>query len=147
MTIRMLSSISILLVSEAVTTHWEPNLIISEPVHVIGEGEYNLNSLKEINVTNSYIGLHKDIRGCQNDEPYANCTTTQNIDTILEECGCLPLNMRLSEVHWHKIKIISNLLKHILSRVNCVQPWTLTVWTISMKLILLTALNPAQVLS
>ena len=76
---------------------------------MIGEGEYNLNSLKEINVTNSYLGLDKDIRGCQHDEPYVNCTTRENIDTILEECGCLPLNMRLSKVHDIKHQIISNL--------------------------------------
>ena len=94
---------------------------------MIGEGEYNLNSLKEINVTKSYLGLDKDIRGCQHDEPYVNCTTREYIDTILKECGCLPLNMRLSKVHDIKHQIISNLLKNQLFSVNCVQPRTFTV--------------------
>ena len=30
-----------------------------------GEGEYNLNDVKEIIVTDSYMGLGKTIRGCQ----------------------------------------------------------------------------------
>ena len=30
-----------------------------------GEGEYNLNDVKEIVVTDSYLGLDKTIRGCQ----------------------------------------------------------------------------------
>ena len=30
-----------------------------------GQGEYNLNNVKEIVVTDSYLGLDKTIRGCQ----------------------------------------------------------------------------------
>ena len=33
-----------------------------------GEGEYNLNVLKEIRVTESYLGLDKEFRGCQKEE-------------------------------------------------------------------------------
>ena len=62
----------------------------------MGEGEYNQDALKEIIVTDSYLGLDQDIRGCQNDEPFDNCTTRQYINKIQEECGCLPFNIRLS---------------------------------------------------
>ena len=72
-----------------------PPNIIAEAVELIGEGEYNLNSLKEIKITDSYLGLDQEDRGCQNVEPYENCTTRQYLRTILEECGCLPLNIRL----------------------------------------------------
>ena len=71
---------------------------ISEPVKLIGEGEYNMNVLTEIEVPESYLALDKDIRGCQNEEPFDNCTTRQFIDTFLDKCGCLPLNIRLNEV-------------------------------------------------
>ena len=75
------------------------NLII-EAVVLIGEGEYNLNDLKEIKATESYLGQDVVIRRCQNEEPYNNCTTRQYINTILGQCGCLPFNMRLlNEVH------------------------------------------------
>ena len=30
-----------------------------------GQGEYNLNNVKEIVVTDSYLGLDKNIRGCK----------------------------------------------------------------------------------
>ena len=67
-----------------------------EPVKLVGEGEYNLNVLKEIQVTNSYLGLKQDVRKCQNDEAFDKCTSRQYLDTILAECGCLPLKMRNS---------------------------------------------------
>ena len=63
----------------------------------MGEGEYNLNVLKDIKVTESFLGLDKDVRGCQNDEPYDNCTTRHYLDTILNNCGCLPFMLRPSE--------------------------------------------------
>ena len=71
---------------------------ISEPVKLIGEGEYNMNVLTEIEVTESYLALDKGIRGCQNEEPLNNCTTRQFIETFLEKCGCLPPKMGHDEV-------------------------------------------------
>ena len=69
---------------------------ISEPVMLIGEGEYNLNALKEVKATDSYIGLGKEVTECQNDEPFFNCSTRQTIDAFLKECGCLPFAIQLS---------------------------------------------------
>ena len=63
---------------------------------MIGEGEHIINVLKEIEVTDSYLGIDLDFRKCQNKEPYYNCTTRTYIDTILSECGCLPFNIRMS---------------------------------------------------
>ena len=60
---------------------------------MIGEGEYNMNVLKEIKVTYSFLGLDEDTKGCQNEETLHNCTTRLYIDSILKECGCLPLNI------------------------------------------------------
>ena len=73
---------------------------------LIGEGEYNLNALKEIRVTESYLGLDQDVRGCQNEEPLKNCTTRQYLKTMLGECGCLPFNFRL----FHKVHFIIKML-------------------------------------
>ena len=61
-----------------------------------GEGEYNLNNLIEVKVKESYLGLEKDVKECQNEEPTENCTTRRYLDTILRECGCLPFNIRTS---------------------------------------------------
>ena len=61
---------------------------------MIGEGEYNLNVLKEIAATESYLGLEEGVRGCQNEEPLHNCTTRHSIDSLMDQCGCLPFYLR-----------------------------------------------------
>ena len=63
---------------------------------MVGEGEYNLDGFRQIKVTDSYLGLDADIRGCQNETLLHDCTTTKYLDTLLEECGCLPMNLRTS---------------------------------------------------
>ena len=65
-------------------------MILIAPVKLLGEGEYNLNVLKEIRVTEPFLGLEQEARKCQNDEPFFNCTSRQYIDTHLAQCGCLP---------------------------------------------------------
>ena len=73
---------------------------IVEEVKLIGEGEYNLNDLKEIRVTDSYLGLDQDVRQCQNEEPMKNCTTRHHLKSMLDKCGCLPFNIKhLNKVH------------------------------------------------
>ena len=66
-----------------------------EPVKLIGEGEYNLDALTEIEVTKSFLGLGKEVRHCGN-EPLFNCTTRHYLNNILEQCRCLPLNIKLT---------------------------------------------------
>ena len=69
-------------------------MFILEHVKLIGEGEYNLNVLKEITATESYLELGVGDRGCQNEEPLHNCTTQHYIDTFLDQCECLPFYLR-----------------------------------------------------
>ena len=73
------------------------DFFVSVPVKLVGEGEYNINVLTQIDVTESFLGLDQDSRKCQNEEPYLNCTTRQYHETMLAECGCLPFNIRLSD--------------------------------------------------
>ena len=63
---------------------------------LIGEGEYNINVLTQIEVTESFLGLDEESRKCQNEEDYSNCTTRKYHDKVLSECGCLPFNIRPS---------------------------------------------------
>ena len=63
---------------------------------MIGEGQYNVNNVKELKVTESFLGLDEKVRDCQDKEAIQNCPTRQYLHTILEECGCLPINMKLS---------------------------------------------------
>ena len=68
-----------------------------EPVELTGEGEYNLNVLKEITVTPYFLGLAQTTRLCQNEEMFDNCTTRHYIDTLMDNCGCLPFNIRMTD--------------------------------------------------
>ena len=61
---------------------------------LIGEGKYNLNAIKEIKVTESFLGLDKDDRSCQNHEYLEDCTTNQFISSYLHQGGCIPFNLR-----------------------------------------------------
>ena len=71
--------------------------LLLDPVGLFGEGQYNLHSLKEIIVTESFIGLNQKTRNCQNDETYSDCKTRHYIKNMRQQCGCLPLSLRLSE--------------------------------------------------
>ena len=68
-----------------------------DPVGLVGEGQYNLNNLKEVTVTDSFLGLEKDTRHCQNIETYHDCKTRVHIENLRQECGCLPLSLKLLE--------------------------------------------------
>ena len=70
--------------------------MLIEPIKLVGEGEYNINDIREIKATESYLGMDQDIRECQNIEPFYNCTTRHYMDDLLRECKCLPLNIRIS---------------------------------------------------
>ena len=78
-----------------------------EPIRLIGEGEYNINVLKEIKGTDSFLSLGEDARECQTVEPLYNCTTRKYKETILGECGCLPFNIRISSkvhLYWNIVE-------------------------------------------
>ena len=57
------------------------------------EGEYNLNILKEIEVTDSFYELDKGVRKCQRytgNETYDGCTSRYFVEQMKLKCGCLP---------------------------------------------------------
>ena len=62
-----------------------------------GEGKYNIDALKEIKVTESYLGMDIKSRGCQNEEPQEECKTRHLTETFLQQCGCLPLRIATSK--------------------------------------------------
>ena len=70
---------------------------IPDPVKLIGEGEYNLNAVKEIKVTESSLGLGEAVLECQDTEDVHDCTTRHYIDAFMASCGCLPFNIWTSK--------------------------------------------------
>ena len=66
-------------------------------MEIFEEGQYNFLSLKEIVVTDSFMGLDRETKNCQNVKAYDDCKTKSYVENTRQECGCLPLSLRLSE--------------------------------------------------
>ena len=71
--------------------------ISAEPVKMIGGGKYNLNNIKEIKVTDSYLGLAQDVKGCQIREELEDCESRAYKETYLNQCGCIPFSIWISK--------------------------------------------------
>ena len=91
---------------------------IIEPVELQGEGRYNLNDMKEIMVTDSYLDLDQTVRACQNKESLHSCSTRLHTAAFLAQCGCVPLNMTHAET-----PLCSN------AQIGCVQNTTVDTST------------------
>ena len=80
--------------------------MFSEPLKLYGEGSYNLNVVKDVKGTEYYFGLDENVRKCQHDEPYENCTTRAYETTLRDSCGCIPINMMTSQHSTVRIAIL-----------------------------------------
>ena len=68
-----------------------------DPVQLSGEGEFNLDILKEIAVTDSFLRLDQDVIECQSvGETFDNCTTNFYRNYTRIKCGCLPYSITSS---------------------------------------------------
>ena len=63
----------------------------------MGEGEYNLNDLKETTTTHSFDGFDEEKKHCQHEESINDCTTRHYMEELLKDCGCLPFKIRSDE--------------------------------------------------
>ena len=70
--------------------------IFAEQLKLQLEKKYHLNVIKEISVTDSFLTLDKDIRGCQV-ESFDDCTTEKYIDTLRNKCQCWPFQLGLDK--------------------------------------------------
>ena len=64
-----------------------------DPVKLSGEGEFDLNIIKEVDITDSFMGLPLSDRKCQNEENFVDCNTRHQLANILLNCGCLPMSI------------------------------------------------------
>ena len=62
-----------------------------------GEGQYNLNVVKEVAVTNSFMSLDTRIIGCQQLYDYEDCKSSHYLKSFLNKCKCLPFNLMILE--------------------------------------------------
>ena len=71
-------------------------LSFKEPLKLNLDYQYNLNSLKEIKVTDSFLSLDKKTKGCQQ-ETYNDCTTKNYLETLIYKCHCLPFQLKTTD--------------------------------------------------
>ena len=58
--------------------------------------KYNLNVIKNIKGSDSFLNLPDSAKDCQL-ESQDNCTTRSYVERVSEKCGCLPLSMQISD--------------------------------------------------
>ena len=66
-----------------------------EPLHFVFENEYNLNVVKEISATESFLSMNRDVSKCQDDETFDECVTEKYVNALKDKCKCLPLSLSL----------------------------------------------------
>ena len=60
-------------------------------------------------MTDDYLGLDLQTRGCQNDNTYEDCVTEEYLDLLKEECNCLPFNLQNFSTEDEITKVLTEL--------------------------------------
>ena len=76
-----------------------------EPIDLDIGNEYNLNVIKEITATSSFLSMDRNVKICQVNETFDECVTRKYIEGFIKKCKCLPLDLRLTE----KVFLFDNL--------------------------------------
>ena len=67
---------------------------LKDSLELVGEQGFHLKIFKEISVTESFMQLGDNVRGCQDVEMQRNCTIQKYVQTKTK-CGCVPLSLSL----------------------------------------------------
>ena len=63
------------------------------PLVLSGEGHFSLSGVKEVKVTEDFVGLGEEITRCQTVQSRADCLTGKYLARALNSCHCAPLNI------------------------------------------------------
>ena len=64
------------------------------PIELQGEGHYALTAVKDIKVTEEFLGLGQEVTRCQTKEARADCVSRRYQEQLLASCHCAPLHIR-----------------------------------------------------
>ena len=59
-----------------------------------GEGKYGLSAIKDIEVTDQFLGLGETVTFCQTEEYRVDCLSRVYREKVLSQCKCSPFEMR-----------------------------------------------------
>ena len=68
----------------------------SDPIPLVlsGGGHYGLTDIKDVRVSQEFVGLGEAVTQCQTKEAGADCLTRKHQETVLATCGCFPFSLR-----------------------------------------------------
>ena len=65
-------------------------MIISAPLRVYGEGNYEITSVVEFETTSDFDGMDEGASGCQNKITFEEFVNKKFIEDVILKCKCLP---------------------------------------------------------
>ena len=65
-----------------------------DPVELIGEGNYEVEEVKEVAITDDFVTLDEDSRKCQIVSTFEDCVTQYFLKALIDNCHCLPYNLQ-----------------------------------------------------
>ena len=63
-------------------------------MELYGEGNYEIENVKEITITDDFASMNEQTRGCQTESNMEDCVTQKLITNMRNSCKCLPYNMQ-----------------------------------------------------
>ena len=64
------------------------------PLQLNGEGHYVLTDIKNIEVTDQFVGLGRTVTRCQTEEFRLDCQARRQKEKVLSQCRCAPYSLR-----------------------------------------------------
>ena len=64
------------------------------PLKLFGEGNYAITDIKEVKVTEEFLGLDTATRGCHRNSELKHCETNTYIEKAKRHCHCIPSYLR-----------------------------------------------------
>ena len=101
-------------VSFSLYTHFVKSMYLhffAEPDIFYGNGTIRIKGVKQVKVTDDYLSLDLQTRGCQNDSTYEDCVTEVYLDLLKEECDCLPFHLQNFSTEDEITKVLTELNK------------------------------------
>ena len=61
---------------------------------LFGEGNYAITDIKQVKVTEDFLGLDDATRGCHSNSELENCDIKTYLEKSKVNCGCIPANIK-----------------------------------------------------
>ena len=74
----------------------------SESLSLSGEGNYAITDVKEIDVTEAFLGMDEETKLCQSEETPEDCWMKNHFKEGIVKCKCTPYGLR----NYSKVEVV-----------------------------------------